>query len=580
MYLSKVERIDKERSDNWTANVNGVLWFVRHKLCQEVLFSHWVAVQTGLFASMVAAFIFFSYPLLQPDLLDTTNQLLTNISRQLSSNGTGSSHPFSPDPDKSSSSFDPPAYVMRVNILWFTSLALSTTCALWATLMQQWTRRYVQLANRPYATPNRARIRAFFADGAEKFALAETVEVLAALLHLSVFLFYLGLTDFLMNDNIVIGYIMLACFVIGCLTYLILTFMPIFYPNSPYKTPLSSLRWLSMEAMPLLGPWFRQRESRNNVQRKDSEHQTNIGKSMRQALEKKATTLTSWTDTIKALRWTLTSLDREDEFMVFLDGIPELFQGFDLRKGSDRHHSKVLERSLESLVEPAAKKLLVTCTTGFLPEEIQRQRLMACLRAIWFFSSTIDLHFQAIWGQWDRVKNEAWGPLSTETWTVASNMTMNPDPFTALRAHFIQALMAVMWKKDKWQCTLPEATALLQRQLGASSFNINRWHTSGDQLPLAVSANLLSHSLPILRELDNLKSGADTTRTLKKQLKEILDTICGELDASDVPHELQTRFAKRAEVMQVFDVAGSTHGRAAFDLNGPWTKIFTPVDIK
>ena len=75
---------------------------------------------------------------------------------------------------------------MRVNALWFTSLATSTGCALWATLMQQWTRRYVQVADRPYNPPKRARIRAFFADGVEKFALAAAVEVLPALLHVSV----------------------------------------------------------------------------------------------------------------------------------------------------------------------------------------------------------------------------------------------------------------------------------------------------------------------------------------------------------------------------------------------------------
>ena len=49
-----------------------------------------------------------------------------------------------------------------------------------------------------------------------------------------------------------------------------------------------------------------------------------------------------------------------------------------------------------------------------------------------------------------------------------------------------------------------------------------------------------------------------------------------------MPHELRARFADGAEVMKVFniqDVAGRSRRRAAFDLNGPWTKIFTPVDI-
>jgi len=164
---------------------------------------------------------------------------------------------------------------------------------------------------------------------------------------------------------------------------------------------------------------------------------------------------------------------------------------------------------------------------------------------------------------------------------MASNMATDLDPFIALRAHCIQALMAVMWSKGRWQCAPSEAASLLQRQLGAASVDIDRWwHTNGDQLQIAVAANLLTNSLPLLHKLDKLETGGDTM--LKIELKAILDTICRELDASDVPHELQARFADGAQVMKVFnirDVAGRSHRRAAFDLNGPWTKIFTPVDI-
>jgi hypothetical protein len=160
-------------------------------------------------------------------------------------------------------------------------------------------------------------------------------------------------------------------------------------------------------------------------------------------------------------------------------------------------------------------------------------------------------------------------------------MTTDLDPFIALRAHCVQALMAVMWSRGRWQCAPAEAVSLLQRQLGASSVDIDRWwHTSGEQLQLAVAANLLANSLPLLHKLDKLETGGDTM--LKIELKAILDTICGELDASEVLHELRARFADGAEVMKVFniqDVAGRSRRRAAFDLNGPLTKIFTPVNI-
>ncbi|KAI0287089.1 hypothetical protein BC826DRAFT_1120037, partial [Russula brevipes] len=38
--------------------------------------------------------------------------------------------------------FDVPAAMLHVNILWFLSLTLSVSCALAATLVQQWARKY------------------------------------------------------------------------------------------------------------------------------------------------------------------------------------------------------------------------------------------------------------------------------------------------------------------------------------------------------------------------------------------------------------------------------------------------------
>jgi hypothetical protein len=445
---------------------------------------------------------------------------------------------------------------VRVNTLWFTSLAFSTACALWATLMQQWTRRYVQVADRPYAPPRRARIRAFFSDGVEKFALAAAVEVLPALLHTSVLLFYIGLIDFLININHTVAFFLLTWVAVGVLTYFVLSMMPLFFPNSPYQTPLSSLCWFVMEAAPLIWLWLRRRDTHNR--------RTNIKHGMREALESKAIGHTS-RDT-KALQWTLKTLDEDHKLEEFLDGLPGLFHG------SESQDSAEFKKGLEKLVRQVADNLFATCTTGLLPEGLRRQRLTACLEAIWCFPGTIDRHFREIREQWGKVTNDPWGPLSAETWAVASNMTTDSDPLTALRALCIQALMAVMWKRGRWQCAELEAAALLQRQLGVSSVDIDRY-ASGDQLQLAVAADLLSKSLPLLQKLNELGTGADTLR----ELKAILDMICGELDASDVPQELRARFVNSAEVMKVFNVqnvARHSHGHASIDLNGPWVKIF------
>ena len=70
-----------------------------------------------------------------------------------------------------------------VNALWFLSLVISLTCALLATLLQQWARRYLKVTQPRYSPHKRARIRAFFAEGVDKFLLPWAVEALPTLLH-------------------------------------------------------------------------------------------------------------------------------------------------------------------------------------------------------------------------------------------------------------------------------------------------------------------------------------------------------------------------------------------------------------
>jgi len=153
-------------------------------------------------------------------------------------------------------------------------------------------------------------------------------------------------------------------------------------------------------------------------------------------------------------------------------------------------------------------------------------------------------------------------------------MTTDPDPLVALRAHCIQALIAVMRRDGRWICPQPEALALLQRQLGASFADIERWYHRAGYLQLAVAANLLNHALPLLRQLE---TGPDMS--LKIEVKAILDTICSDhaLDTSNVPEDLRARFADGAEVMKVFDFSRGSRRRAAFDVKGPWMRVFTPV---
>ena len=493
---------------------------------------------------MLVTFLLLSYPLLQVDQGERTNGLLTQVSQELSSTESQplptptpsyDRRPFSRD-DESGSPFRPHNYAVRVNAFWFTSLAFSLGCALWATLMQQWARSYFQSADLPedeYTPSQRARIHDYFSQGVKKYALSTAVEVLPALLHISFILFFVGLIDLLFNVNHTLACIMLTWVSIGLLTYTLLTASPFLLPKSPYQTPLSPILWFIKEASILLWLLLSRRGSKAISDRRDK-----ILNGWRHARELNA---------IKP-----TSPDKKT-LEVFKPAVETFNEYYEL----EEHLDGLLGRSHESGNHHSVG----------VGEDSQSQRLTGCLRAIWCYTSTIERHFQAILGQWDQPTNNPWGQLSLETWEVALRMTSDSDHFIAFRAHCVQALMVFMWRKGRWHCAVPVAVALLERQLGVPQADINKWLSTRDHLLLIVASHMLNHSLHILhKNLHKLKTGANSN--LKEDLKMILDKMCDELDASDVPVELRALFADGAKVMQFFDHPSET------DRSRRWAKIF------
>ena len=504
---------------------------------------------------MLVTFLLLSFPLLQEDPTDTTNRLLTannQLLTQISGSQQPSSQPSSPA-DDSDSSFRPRDFAVRVNSMWLISLSFSTSCALLAILLQQWALKFMQSADKvgtDYSVSQRARIYAYFLVGVERFALPAGVELLSLFLHISLFLFLAGLVDFLINVNHTVGYIMMGWVALGFLVYFTFTIAPLFIHNTPYYTPLSLIWWFIMELMILFGLYLCKwsRLPIDTVPNAIYRHQIKIWKGMHRSSESMAIQSTS-----------PKPLDEANDSEDFLRWLYELYHRSAWFK---TQYSERLKDGLARLVTPAADKLF-TSNLLLRDSTLRSKRLETCLKAIWCFQGTVDRHFQAIRKHFDNKPNDPWGPLTSETWKMAldnQDKKTDSDSLIALRAHYVEALMAVMWKDNKWECASHEVTTHLIRQLGASSVDIERWNASGDQLKLVIAANLLSKSLPLLR---NLETNAHAK--LRIELREILDKICHDLDVSDVPGELRDRFVDRAEVERVFP-------RETF--NGPWMKIF------
>jgi len=110
-----------------------------------------------------------------------------------------------------------------------------------ATSLQQWARHYINITQESGQSPrSRARLRAFFADGMQKYHVPRVVsEILPVLVHLSLFVFFVGLLIYLFNINhtvfsTVMCWIALLTVVYGCITV-----TPLFRLDCPYYSPLS-----------------------------------------------------------------------------------------------------------------------------------------------------------------------------------------------------------------------------------------------------------------------------------------------------------------------------------------------------
>lgn len=271
---------------------------------------------------------------LRPDPQDTNAFYLANI-YHLYSNTNETSIPSTPPP------FSPPRYAVWVNSLWFMSLVISLTCALLATSLQQWTRRYIKNTQPKQCSPQeQARKRAFFAHGMDEMPipLPRAVEGMPALLHLSVFLFFAGLLIFLFNINRTVFIPVTSWIAIFLLVYVCITLMPIVRPSSPYHAPFSPLACFLCARLAYLCflcctsiAYRRRRYEAHSKFRKLKKRYRHWRKGGRKEVVEKEISDPSSKIDLLILDWTLRSLGGDDSLEKFFQSIPGFF-GSDLVK--------------------------------------------------------------------------------------------------------------------------------------------------------------------------------------------------------------------------------------------------------
>jgi hypothetical protein len=342
-----------------------------------------------------------------------TNALLVQITQQLVNVSTGT--PLTIVATQSNQPFKPTASAVRVNVLWFLSLVLSLSCALSATLMQQWSRRYRELAQRHGAPHRRARMRAYIFDGISRFGMARAVATMPTLLHISVFLFFAGLIDFLFPVDATVSWFTLVLVVAFALAYAILTTLPNLYLNCPYATPLSGITWQLSQLLMIVGLkaalgvenifhiflfklWSRVRVNDNVVEtaienwrmaikNQVKVHRQWLSDGLWKSIERDAKDAPS-TVVTSALEWTLSTLDEDKEIEAFAAFVPGFFDSSTVPNATSAILPLMSEKPrADAILGFRLSDLLKTCVRGTSPlKEVDRKRrLRVSMRCLWYF---------------------------------------------------------------------------------------------------------------------------------------------------------------------------------------------------
>jgi hypothetical protein len=317
---------------------------------------------------------------LRPNSQDTSAFYLGNIFELLADpNATRTLIPSSvskPPP------FSPPGYAIWVNSLWFLSLVISLTCALLATSLQQWSRRYIRVAQPARCSPEkRARMRAFFAEGVDKMHIPWAVEGLPTLLHLSVFLFFGGLVVFLFNVNHAVFSSVILWIGLFSIMYGLITVMPIVRHDSPYYAPLSRSAWFLYAGMnyvffKVLAYKYRRSVTFESWLRfstlKERYHGWMLG-GVEKAAEETVSERSSEID-IRIFDWTIGVLEEDDSLEKFLEAIPGFFRS----KLVNYLESDLPEDILNKLWSAMNRFMNRTLSSNSVIESVKTRRATIC----------------------------------------------------------------------------------------------------------------------------------------------------------------------------------------------------------
>lgn len=193
---------------------------------------------------MLSAFVIVSLSMLQQD----TGQTSVSLLLQLSSQTANSSQPAASLPD-----FQPPNSAVWINSLWFLSLILSLTSALFGMIAKQWLREYMEWTTTSWLPQRTITLRQKRFEAFEEYKVPAIIATIPALLEVALILFFSGLIIFLWTINRTVAGVSIAAIGTSITLAILATVLPVFHRRCPYKSPTG---WACLRLVwPIAGTW-------------------------------------------------------------------------------------------------------------------------------------------------------------------------------------------------------------------------------------------------------------------------------------------------------------------------------------
>ena len=378
-----------------------------------------------------------------------------------------------------------------VNALWFLSLSMSITGAFLAVFIQQWALSYLHATQGRHSPRDRARIRAYHAEGLEKLHLHRVTRAVPTLIHLSIFLFFSGLPVFLFNVNRTVFNVVVTWIALCVTGYACITLMPIFYHDSPYYSPLSSSIWWfvtnTLFVVYRLLSSFLRRDSFvlrwYHIHYAGSHLRWPSLGAMRKVAARFALQLSSDID-YRALSWMLRTLNDDDEFEQFFDALPSLCDS----EALEDPQGAFIERNQDMLSRALIGMMDRTLLSDLVPKEVKQRRIIICVKAIDATSLLGPLWTlrRVLYGDWHGFSRSIHFGFFVQSWKSISHSV------TAFYAQYVIAitLASVQGRDDNW-------FRLASGQLNASKSLLRNSFAHDDTILLANAIFIIRRTVQV-----------------------------------------------------------------------------------